>query len=219
MSSEQLRDLMTWLLAFWAGAFVVIWLIGRRVFREQIHELRTLRMMRDKIGPMYRDFDPLTVNTWVDRASPHVWTGWATGDMSSLAEHMTEAFRAAPTMIADVEGGQIHEAKLDRVLKVHPLGLHMVGDGPPPGDTELVLRIETKAVDCIRDAFGNVVDGKPETRQVQHIWTLRHDGDRWRLHALRRAESEIKDLVERPQVPPLEAWKRPEDEPREEPDP
>ncbi len=211
MPSEQLGDLLIYLLTFWAGALVVIWLIGRRVFREQINELRTIRRLLREISPFYKDFDTDTIRTWVELASDHLWAGWRNGDLTSLRDYSTDAFQTtAAARIAERERqGQIHDAKLHSILKVHPLGLYMVGDGPPPADTELMLRLETKAVDCVRDRQGQVVEGKPGAQQVQHLWTLRHDGDRWRLHAVERATGDVKDLADRPPVPPVGEWARP----------
>ena len=184
MSSEQLGDLLTYLLTFWAGAAVVMWLIGRRIFKEQINELRTIRRLLREIGPMFKDFDTDTIRMWVERTAPHLWAGWRTHNLASLSDFSTDEFQtgAAEAFATARAKGHQHDAKLVSILKVHPLGIYMYGDGPPPADVELMLRIETKAVDCVRDAERNLVEGKPDVRQVQHFWTLRHDGRRWRLH-------------------------------------
>lgn len=214
MTGDQLRDLLTYLVLFWTGAGVVMWLIGRRIFREQINELRTIRLLLRQIGPMFPDFDTDTIRMWVERTSDHIWAGWRTHNLSSLRDYSTDAFQTnAEAGFAKARAsGLNHDAKLVSVLKVHPLGVYMIGDGPAPKDVELMLRVETKAVDCVRDAERKVVSGKPDIRQVQHFWTLRHDGRRWRLHDVRLATDDVTDLATRPPVPPVGEWRRPDDD-------
>ncbi|MCB9534761.1 MAG: TIM44-like domain-containing protein [Myxococcales bacterium] len=203
------------ILLFWIGAVVVMALVGRVVFREHLNERRTIRRLVHELGPFFPEFDTDALHTWVHRCAPHVFRGWRVRDLSSLADFATADFFAAQTAAfeAAARAGQQHDARLEKVLKIHPLGLHMIGDGPPPADVELVLRLELKAVDCVRDPDGAVVEGSAAVRQVQQIWTLRHDGRRWRLHHIEAAHDDVTDLASRPQAPPVAYWKRPADEP------
>lgn len=203
---------------YWLGAVVLMIVVALRLFREQLHERRTLRKMIDELGPYFPEFDIEVVVQWVHRTAPHVWNGWRVGDFQSLGDFGTADFHAQGQALFDEDArrGWARDVRLEKVLKVHPLGFSLEGAGPPPKDVELVLRVEQRAVDLVRGPDGAVVEGEPGSRQVQHIWTLRHDGRRWRLHAVVPAVGDINDLDQRPPLPPLMEWKRPPDPGREE---
>ena len=105
--------------------------------------------------------------------------------------------------------GQRH-CQLLKVLKVHTIGIHMVGPGPAPKDLELMLRVESKVDDVTRDPTGQIVSGSEGPRQVQHFWSLRHDGHRLFLNGLWEAERDMTDLAAKPQPPEVNVWERPE---------
>ena len=193
---------------FWSGAVLLMAAVARIVFREHIHERRTLRLLRDSIGKARSEFDPVQITTWVNLAAPHVWTAWRTGEPGELPAFSTPRFQAdIAQYLAELRAHERHhEARLGKVLKTHMLGLYPDGAGPPPKDLVLVLRIETRAVDCIRGADNKVVEGRAGERQVQHFWTLRHDGRRWQLDLIERAEQDRTDLAKKPPVPSLAEW-------------
>ncbi|MEZ4466833.1 MAG: hypothetical protein R3F60_01535 [bacterium] len=198
-------------LIFWSGAVVIMLLVGRVVFKEQLSQLRTQRMLIRQIGPFFPEFDTDFLTTWVHRCAPHVWNGWQTHDLGPVVAYLTDAFRAGAEAryAADAAAGRRHTAKLEKVLKVHYLSLTPVGEGPPPRGLELLLRLEFRGVHGVTDAQGKVVEGSLQERQVQHFWTLRHDGHRWQLHQVEPATADRTDLARRPLPPPLMEWKRP----------
>jgi hypothetical protein len=200
------------LLIFWTGATIIMAIIGRFVFREQIHEWRTLRMLTNRISPFFPEFDPVTIRGWVDRASLHVWKAWRTRELGELDKFSTPAFLEdmQRRFAEDARRGLVRDAQLLRLLKTHPLGLVVVGQGPPPAGLELVLRVEVRAIDCVRDPSGTVVEGKPEPQELQLFWTLRHDGRQWWLNQVRPATEDRTDLAKMPAPPPLMEWRRPE---------
>ncbi|MCA9541470.1 MAG: hypothetical protein KC620_21380 [Myxococcales bacterium] len=195
---------------FWFGAVILMLLVGRVVFREQLGERRTLRRMMREIGPFFPEFDIDAVKRWVHLCAPHVWSGWKRRDMSGLAAFATEDFlEAQNARFAELQRkGHEHAARLGEVLKVHPLGLYPIGEGPPPRNLELMLRLEERAIDCIVEPDGKVIEGREGWRQVQHLWTLRHDGRQWRLDRVWTPTHDV-DLRDRPPLPPLMEWKRP----------
>lgn len=203
------------ILLFWMGAVVVMALVGRVVFREHLNERRTIRRLVHELGPFFPEFDTDALHTWIHRCAPHVFRGWRQRDLSSLTDFATPAFFVTQNAAFEAaeRAGHQRDARLEKVLKIHPLGLHMIGEGPPPADVELVLRLELKAVDCVREPDGAVVGGAVTPRQVQQIWTLRHDGRRWRLHHIEAAQDDVTDLASRPQAPPVAFWKRPPEDP------
>ena len=198
---------------YWLGAVLLMMFVARHLFREQLHERRTLKKMMDELGPFFPEFDIETVVKWVGRTAPHVWHGWRVRSFDTLGDFGTPALHAAGAerFAEELRLGHARDCQLEKVLKVHPLGLYMVGEGPPPADVELMLRVEQRAVDVVRGPDGAVIQGEPGSRQVQHLWTLRHDGRRWRLHAVAPAENDVTDLDQRPPLPPLMEWKRPSD--------
>ncbi len=205
------NTVLMWAL-FWSGASILMFLAARVVFREQLHELKTIRKVLARVGPYFPEFDTGNIRTWVGRCAPHVWRGWRTREYEQLGDFATPEFLESMEAVFAEErrAGVRHEADLEKLLAVHPLGVYPAGEGPPPRDVELVLRIECKGVDCVRGPDGAVVGGDPEVRQVQHIWTLRHDGRRWRLLSVVDAPDEITHLREKPELPPLMEWRRPE---------
>lgn len=205
------RGFLFWIV-FWGGAVVVMALVGRVVFREHLHERVTLKMLRDHIGKVYPQFDPTSITKWVHHAAPHVWHGQRQRDLSSLVDFATpEFFAHHDRRFAEQRAtGRTHDCRLSAILKVHTLGMYPADGQPPPVGLELVLRVESRGVDCERDSAGKVLTGKAEERQVQHFWTLRHDGARWRLHHVEPATDDRTDLADRPPVPPLVDWRWPE---------
>jgi hypothetical protein len=198
-------------LLFWTGGVVIIIIMGRIMFREQIHERRTLGRLINEIGPFYREFDIDSIKRWVFRCAPHVWHGWQTGTMAPIHDFTTPEFREAQTQKSRelVNENQTRTAEFSSVLKVHPLGIYMAGDGPAPRDVELMLRLEIKAENYILSDDGALVEGQRGMRQIQYFWILRHDGLKWRLHRVWVAESDANDLASRPLVPPVDEWSRP----------
>jgi len=206
-------------LLFWLGALVVMGLVARVVFREQLLERRTLKRLMDEIGPFFPEFDIDAVKRWVERCAPHVWSGWRGRDLTSLEGFATARFfEEAEARFEDQRRrGLEHAARLEAVLRVHPLAMYPVGDGQPPRDVELLLRLEEKAVDCLVRPDGAVVEGSTDVRQVQHFWALRHDGHRWRLDRVWRPERGVDlDLTDKPVLPPVAGWRRPQDRPARE---
>ena len=203
----------TSLLLFWSGAGVLMFIIGRIVFREHLGELRSLRMLIDKIGPFFPEFDVTALNKWVRLGAPHVFKAWRDGDLDVFRAHVTDEFAAeeAARRAAQLDEGQFRETRLGKVLKIHPLGLYMYAEGNPPKGVELVLRVELRGIDCCRNAAGEIVAGAKEQRQIQYFWTLRHDGRQWRLHHIEVAEQDRVDLRDKPTLPPIMEWKRPKE--------
>lgn len=197
--------------AFWTGAVLCMFLVARVVFREQWTELKTQRALIHRIGPFFPEFDIDSIKTWVERASPHLWLAWRTGDLSAMEAFLTPEFRAAAEarFAEDSAKGWVHHTEFGKVLKVHTLGLYSIGDAPPPADLELIMRIETRAMHAVVDSTGLVLEGSAKERQVQHFWTLRHDGFRWRLHQVEIAEGDKNHLGKKPALPPIMQWRRP----------
>jgi hypothetical protein len=195
-------------LVFWIGALAMVLFIGRFMFKEQLNERRTLRRLIREIGPFYPEFDIDHLKTWVNRCAPHVWLGWETGDWTAVDGFVTDNFKVRSTQFRERldEDGNALECRLLGVLKIHPLGLYMTGDGPAPKDTELMLRLEQKAVYAVRNDSGKVIHGRADVDQVQHFWTLRHDGCSLRLDAVWLAEKDATDLADKPLPPVVTEW-------------
>ena len=198
--------------AFWSGAVLCMFLVARIVFKEQWTELKTQRALIHRIGPFFPEFDIDSIKTWVERASPHLWAAWQTGDLSAMEAFLTPEFRAAAEarVEEDRANGLRHVTEFGKVLKVHTLGLYSIGAANPPADLELMMRIETRAMHAVVDSAGVVQQGSSKQRQVQQFWTLRHDGHRWRLHEVEIAEGDKTDLGKKPPLPPIMQWRRPE---------
>ena len=197
---------------FWSGATVMMYFMGRRMFREQLGERRTLRRLIDEIGPIYPEFDIDRVKTWVHRCAPHVWAGWARGQIDTIDGYVTDEFlNRSRAELGQLEmKGLRRDVHLDSVLKVHPLDLAMVGSGPAPADVQLTLRLEIKAKDAVLDASGELLSGSPKVRQVQYFWRILHDGYRWRLHEVWPSDGEFERGNDAIDVPQVLQWRRPE---------
>jgi hypothetical protein len=197
---------------FWCGAMLVVAVAAWFLFREQIHEWRTLRLLGRGIGPFYPEFEPLAIRAWVERAAPHVWRAWRTRDLGAIPQFATDAFCAAETarFAEEARQGQERDARLTKILKVHTLGLTMAGEGPAPCGCEVELRVELRGVDLVQGPAGAPAGGASGEREMQQFWTLRHDGRQWRLHSIRPATEDRTDLAKRPLPPPIAAWRRPQ---------
>ncbi|MGK0358128.1 MAG: putative lipid-binding transport protein (Tim44 family) [Bradymonadia bacterium] len=198
-------------IVFWMGAVLCMFLVARIVFREQWTELKTQRALIHRIGPFFPEFDIDSIKTWVERASPHLWLAWRTGDLDAMDAFLTPEFRAGADarFAEDAAKGWVHHTKFGKVLKVHTLGLYSIGDARAPADLELLMRIETRAMHAVVGADGVVLEGSSKDRQVQHFWTLRHDGLRWRLHQVVIAHGDKTQLGKKPELPPIMEWRRP----------
>ena len=198
-------------LIFWVGGIALMLLMGRFMFKEQLNERRTLSRLIKEIGPFYPEFDIDNIKRWVNLCAPHIWAGFETSDWSKIADFVTPEFIADAQKQAHLlqEQNLTLKSKYISVLKVHPLGIYMVGDGSAPRDVELMLRLEQKAMFHMTDARGKTVKGRDDVDQVQHFWTLLHDGHRFRLNRVWLAEEDITDLNQRLAPPVVTEWKRP----------
>ena len=196
--------------AFWIPAVLLMFAFARFLFREQWGELKTLRFLTNQLGPYYDEFDPPNLNIWVNRCAPHVWHGWRLRDFSGLEGFATAGClaQAAARFEAESRAGLVFEGRLDKVLKIHFLDLRFVGPGPAPADIELRLRVESQASDALRGPTGPVAGTRTELSQLQHFWTLRHDGRQWRLAAIESAQGDHPPLPPAPPLPGLLDWKR-----------
>ena len=207
-------------LIFWVGGLSIMVLMGRIIFKEQLNERRTLSRLIKEIGPFYTEFDIDHIKTWVHLCAPHVWHGFVHGDLSKIDNFVTERFKQDMALQVQrvQEQGQELECEFVSVLKVHPLGLYMVGDGPAPKDVELMLRLEQKARYHLVNKNGKTLKGRARMDQVQHFWTLVHDGHSYRVDRVWLAESDATDLAERELPPDVRQWVRPKLEPQAGPD-
>ena len=198
-------------LIFWVGGLSIMILMGRMVFKEQINERRTLSRLIKEIGPFYPEFDIDHIKKWVHLCAPHVWQGFNDADLTRIDKFVTERFKRDLAKQVDDNLGQGHtlDSEFIAVLKVHPLGLYMVGDGPAPKNVELMLRLEQKARYHLVGKNGKTIQGRPRMDQVQHFWTLLHDGDSYRLDRVWLAEGDATDLAERDVPPDVREWVRP----------
>ena len=194
-------------LIFWLGAAAVMYLVGRVVFKEQIHERKTLRRLINEIGPFHREFDIDSVTRWVHRCNPHIWHLYVGHDFKDIEGFVTAEF---VDTYADQGPRRMtkkgEKLRLDKVLKVHPLGLYMVHDEVPPQGVELMLRLEEKVE--ILSSISMGTPEKPRFTQIQTFWTLRHDGEGWRLHRVWEATDDVTDLDQRTPVPTVTEWTR-----------
>ncbi|MBU0551116.1 hypothetical protein KKF91_16330 [Myxococcota bacterium] len=193
-------------LFFWSGASVVMFFAARYLFREQLQQWRVQRHLA-QIAPFFPEFALSNLRTWADLCAPHVWAGWRRRSSDTLGDFATEALHR---QLPEFYGAERFEGRLERVLNVHALGLYPTQADQAPEGIELVLRVEQRGVYTIHDAQGRRLEGGEGSRQIQHFWTLRHDGYKWRLHHLERALRERGDLKARPLPPPLMRWRRPE---------
>ena len=192
-------------LIFWLGAFAVMYLMAKQVFKEQFHERKTQRRLTGEIGPFYPEFDIDALKRWVHRCAPHVWRIYRTNDLSLLDGFITEGFRneyqhGGPKTV----GTKGEKLVFDQVLKVHTLGIYMVSDGQPPEGIELMLRLEEK-VKRIETVVTNP-DKPPRFTQVQTFWTLRHEEGKWKLERVWEATEDMNDLAQRAVVPDVRNW-------------
>ena len=196
---------------FWSGGVFAMYLVGRRVFREQSHERLTLKLFESKIGPFFPEFLPMNLRKWLDLAAPHLFAGWRSGDFSTMESFCEPAFleRERAKSEALRAEGRRRVAHLGAVLNMHPLGAFLVeGEGVPPKGVELQLRVELKVIDYLEGAEGLLV-GKKKDQQVQQLWILRHNGASWRVHDISLLEGDVLGLDERPPLPPIMSWERP----------
>ncbi len=194
-------------LIFWLGAAAVMYLVGRVVFKEQLHERKTLRRLINEIGPFHREFDMDSITRWVHRCNPHIWHLYIGHDFEDIQDFVTADFMAGykdegPRRVTK-KGEKL---RLNKVLKVHPLGLYMIEDEVPPLGVELMLRLEEKVE--ILSSISMGTPQKPRFTQIQTFWILRHDGKGWRLHRAWEATDDVTDLDQRTPVPSVTEWTR-----------
>jgi len=196
---------------FWSGGVLCMYLVGRRMFKEQSHERHTLKLLANEIGPFFPEFDPPNLRRWMDLAAPHLYEGWRAGDLSGMSAFSEPAFIERENEAAQrlASQGRRRVTHLGAVLNVHPLGAYLVeGEELPPKGVELQLRIELKVIDYLEGEEGLVI-GEQKPRQEQWLWVLRHNGASWRIRDIQPLSEDITDLAERPPLPPIMKWVRP----------
>ena len=197
---------------FWMGGVFCMYLVGRKVFKEQSHERRTLKRMRDELGHFFPEFDPVNITRWVQLAADHVFYAWREGDFESLQSFSSAEFiKTHHKQVADRRARkEKRSVYLDKVISVHTLGMewHTRDDiTHPPAGVSLTLRVETKAIDFSEDVQGHVISGEKKPAQYQYIWRLIHNGNTWTLSEIYLAEGDITNLNEHPPLPPISQWR------------
>ena len=202
---------------FWSGGVLAMYLVGRKVFKEQAHERRTLKRFRDELGQFFPEFDPINIKKWVEIAAPHLYQGWRENDFSSM-----ESFTSSEFMTTQAEQSQHtldkqqqRVAHLDKIIAVHTLGATWEKDEQneqlhPPLGVKLTLRVEAKAIDFIEDQEGQLISGKKKPEQFQQIWNLVHNGKTWTLNEVYETAGDITHLSEQEPLPVIAEWRRPE---------
>ena len=200
---------------FWGGGILCMYLVGRKVFKEQSHEHRTLKLFRDEIGAFFPEFLPINLTKWVTIAGEHLYSSWRSADFEGMKSFTTEDFQSKERAAVKerAESGRRRVSHLGGVLKVHPLGAELTRDSArPPQGVKLTLRVELKVIDFLEDIETGETLGKKKQLQQQWIWTLLHTGKTWSLDDVRLATGDITDLAERTPLPPIGQWRRPTDE-------
>ena len=202
---------------FWLGGVVCMYLVGRNVFKEQSHQRRTLRRLRDELGHFFPEFDPVNITKWVSIAADHVFHAWHEGDFESMKSFSTSQFiehhQALFTESRAI--GEQRSVYLDKIIAVHTLGIEWQkqdGVNHPPLGVLLTLRVEAKAIDFSEDADGQLLRGKKKPEQYQYIWRLKHNGNTWTLCEIYESDREITNLNLVPPLPEIADWRRPETE-------
>ncbi len=208
-AAQAMRQSFTTQLFFWSTAFVLVFFLGRVMFREQLSERRTIRRLTDEIGPYYPEFEIPAITHWVKRCAPHIWSGWSGGSLVHIEDFVTADFLADAERQSGESGPFTVEAKLTSVIKVHTVLLMGDKSQEAPDGIELVLRIEQRGIYCTRDAKGTVTQGSPKETDVQHFWTLRYYNRGWLVHRVWLAEGDFKAFPEDRDVPHISQWRLP----------
>ena len=185
-----------------------MYLVGRKVFKEQSHERRTLKRLRDELGHFFPEFDPINITQWVRIAADHVFYAWREGDFETMTSFSTPEFiEAHRAQFDDIQARkEKRNVYLDKIIAVHTLGMEWhtrTGITHPPLGVALTLRVEAKAIDFYEDLTGEVLRGKKKPDQHQYIWQLIHDGNTWVLSDINIADGDVTDLNQFPPLPPI----------------
>jgi hypothetical protein len=195
---------------YWLGAGIAMLIVARKVFQEQFHERTVIRKLSDQIGPFYREFDPINLHRWVDRAAPYFFNALIHKDMTPLAPFAEPAFieywQNHFTHAQSVQSQSNPEMLvLSKILKVHPIGVYPTIEKTAPLGVEVVLRVEIKV---LAHTTQNEVK-KTTEKQIQYLWTLKHDGHHWQIKEIREIFDDVIGLNEKPGLPPLLDWAPP----------
>ena len=156
---------------FWGGAVICMLFVAVRVFDEQLHERRTLKVF-DQLGPFFPEFERPNLFKWIQLASPHIYHGWENKDMSGLESFSTQRFQAdqrASLAQLDQDGLSV-KCEHAKVLNFHPLSAQLIdGEDTPPKGIKLTLRVEVKGT-YYREKNGTLLDGKKKSGQQQWCW-------------------------------------------------
>lgn len=202
---------------FWSGGVFCMYLVGRRVFKEQAGERKTLKRLRDEIGHFFVEFNPVNITKWVEIAAPHLYHGWREEDFSSMESFTTADFITDQQTHSGERQSLSHkrEAYLDKIIAVHTLELIWSQDEErgverPPLGVRMTLRVEVKAIDFVEDQNGNLVNGKRKPEQHQQVWKLIHNGKTWMLDQVYPAMTDLTELNDAERLPPIGMWQRPD---------
>ena len=202
-AAQAMRQSFAMQLFFWSTAFVLAVIMGRFIFREQLSERRTIRRLTDEISPFFPEFGLPSITHWVELCAPHIWLGWTGSTLYELEDFATSEFLAELRERGEFARAHPVEAVLASVVKVHPLLILKGEDATPPEAVELIIRVEQRGVYCVRTGNGAVAEGSPKARDIQHFWTLIHDGRGWRIHKVWSAQEDLKNFPPDREVPPV----------------
>jgi hypothetical protein len=196
---------------FWFGAGLAMMFVGRFLFKEQMHERKIIRLLTDQIGPYYREFDPVNLHRWLERATPYFFDALKHQSVEKLkpfafesfTDHWHQQFEQQKTK------GEIYQSRFMKLLKVHPIGIYPQDGQQPPLGVEVVLRAEIKGIFEVITKDQQLKDTQNQERQIQFLWILKHDGFHWKIYEIREIFDDIVGLNEKKELPPLIDWAKP----------
>jgi hypothetical protein len=207
---RQQRPLPTRIL-YWVGAGIAMLLVARKVFQEQLHERIVIRKLSDQIGPFYREFDPINLHRWVDRAAPYFFDALHKKEISALEAFAKPEFINHWKEYFSKHSSSTDILELSKILKVHPIGVYPTIENTAPLGVEVVLRVEIKIfVHKTQSQTQTKTQAQlPIEKQIQHLWTLQHDGHHWQIQEIREIFDDVIGLNTKPDLPPLLDWAPP----------
>jgi hypothetical protein len=145
------------------------------------------------VYPQYRWLDvkdkTTEIFTWV-------WSAWSQEKMSLASEHVTHWYWQNQQLLLDQwqRDGLENVCRLDCITNIVPLYVEHFDEENGNG-SRLVLEINAKVTDYLKErATGKVIKGDAKTGDLETIWTLIWQDQKWKLNLIEDSSMELSYL-------------------------
>jgi hypothetical protein len=170
---------------------LLIWYYGRRY-----KHCKAVKKDLEALAAVYPQYRWLDVKDNATEIFTWVWSAWSQEKMSLASEHVTHWYRQNQQLLLDQwqRDGVENFCRLERITNIVPLYVEHK-EGENGNGSRLVLEIDAVVVDYLKDrTSGKIVKGDTKSGDLETIWTLMWQDQKWKLNLIEDSSEEFSYL-------------------------